>query len=64
MNPYEILELNWMPDSGITDQDIRKSSLSSLPFSEYADQGVSEWVIRTSVSKEIIIDSSRQIETS
>ncbi|GAA5838972.1 hypothetical protein JCM3766R1_004545 [Sporobolomyces carnicolor] len=25
LNPYEILDLNWMPDSGITDKDIQRS---------------------------------------
>ncbi|KAK4049212.1 DnaJ sub C member 8 [Microbotryomycetes sp. JL221] len=25
MNPYEILELNWMPNAGVTDADIQKS---------------------------------------
>ncbi|GAA6019286.1 hypothetical protein JCM11491_001302 [Sporobolomyces phaffii] len=25
LNPYEILELNWMPDSGVTDKDIQRA---------------------------------------
>ncbi|GAA5936097.1 uncharacterized protein JCM15063_002709 [Sporobolomyces koalae] len=25
LNPYEILELNWLPDSGVTDQDIQRA---------------------------------------
>lgn len=24
LNPYEILDLNWMPGAGVTDQDIRE----------------------------------------
>jgi DnaJ family protein C protein 8 len=27
LNPYEILDLNWMPSAGITDTDIRSSAL-------------------------------------
>lgn len=28
MNPYEILELDWMPAAGVTESDIRACSFS------------------------------------
>lgn len=33
LNPYEVLELNWMPSATVTEADIRAPTLLSVPAS-------------------------------